>query len=66
MNDDIIRGRWSPLHGKLKPRWSRFADEDLRRMDGHRGYLAGTVPERYGIARDTADAQGAGFGRALR
>ena len=66
MNDDTVKGRGSPLHGKLTQPWGRLTDDDLRRMDGHREHLAGKVPERYGIAREKADAQFAEFERSLR
>ncbi|EQD26744.1 CsbD family protein [mine drainage metagenome] len=66
MNNDIIKGQWSQLHGKLKTQWSKLTDDDLGQKDGHREYLVGKVQERYGIAKDAADAQVAAFERSLR
>ncbi|EQD55170.1 CsbD family protein, partial [mine drainage metagenome] len=54
MNNDIIKGKWSQLHGQLKTQWSKLTDDDLGQMDGHREYLVGKVQERYGIAKDAA------------
>ncbi|MBU6403880.1 MAG: CsbD family protein [Pseudomonadota bacterium] len=66
MNNDIIKGKWSQLHGQLKTQWSKLTDDDLGQMDGHREYLVGIVQERYGIAKDAAAAQVAEFERTLR
>ncbi|EQD76613.1 CsbD family protein, partial [mine drainage metagenome] len=52
--------------GQLKTQWSKLTDDDLGQMDGHREYLVGKVQERYGIAKDAADAQVAEFERTLR
>ncbi len=66
MNNDITQGKWSQLHGKLKRQWGKFTDDDLSQMDGQREYLVGKVQERYGIAKDVADAQVAEFEQSLR
>jgi uncharacterized protein YjbJ (UPF0337 family) len=66
MNNDIIKGKWSQLHGKLKTQWSKLTDDDLGQMGGHREYLVGKMQERYGIVKDVADAQVAEFERSLR
>jgi uncharacterized protein YjbJ (UPF0337 family) len=66
MNDDIIKGKWSQLHGKLKTKWSKLTDDDVGQTDGHREYLVGKVQERYGIAKDVAAEQVAQFERSLR
>ncbi|HET7065608.1 MAG TPA: CsbD family protein [Rudaea sp.] len=65
MNQDIIKGKWSQIRGKLKEKWSKLTDDDLGRLEGHRDYLVGKVQERYGIARDQADEQVNEFERSL-
>ncbi len=65
MNNDIIKGKWAQLHGKLKEQWSKLTDDDVNQLDGHREYLVGRVQERYGIAKDKADAQVTAFERSL-
>lgn len=65
MNQDIIKGRWSQLQGKLKEKWGKLTDDDVNRLEGHRDYLVGKVQERYGIARDKADTQVKEFERSL-
>ena len=57
MNEDRIKGQWKQLQGKLKARWGKLTDDDLKVAEGSSGYLAGKLQERYGIARDEAMKQ---------
>ena len=57
MNDDRIKGQWKQLGGKLKSRWGKLTDDDLKIADGNAEYLVGRLQERYGIARDEARRQ---------
>ena len=66
MNEDIIKGKWSQLSGKLKEKWSKLTDDDVNQRAGHREYLIGRLQERYGIAKEKADVQVKEFERALR
>jgi len=65
MNQDIIKGKWSQLSGKLKEKWGKLTDDDVNQLDGHREYLVGKLQERYGIAKDKADTQVEEFERSL-
>jgi uncharacterized protein YjbJ (UPF0337 family) len=65
MNQDIIKGKWSQLSGKLKEKWGKLTDNDLQRADGTSEYLAGRLQERYGIARDEAKRQIREFEKTL-
>ena len=66
MNQDIIKGKWGQLSGKLKEKWSKLTDDDVGQADGHRDYLVGRLQERYGIAKEKAEVQVKEFERALR
>jgi uncharacterized protein YjbJ (UPF0337 family) len=57
MNDDKIKGQWKQLSGKLKAKWGKLTDDDLKTADGNSEYLEGRLQERYGIARDEAKKQ---------
>lgn len=65
MNEDKIKGQWKQLQGKLKTRWGKLTDDDLRVAEGNAQYLAGKLQERYGIARDEATRQIREFDRDL-
>jgi uncharacterized protein YjbJ (UPF0337 family) len=57
MNEDKIKGQWKQLAGKLKERWGKLTDDDLKIAHGNSEYLAGRIQERYGVARDEAQKQ---------
>ena len=57
MNDDKIKGQWKQLAGKLKSKWGKLTDDDLKIAEGNSEYLAGKIQERYGVARDEAHKQ---------
>lgn len=65
MNADRIKGKWKQITGRMKSEWGRLTDDDLSYVEGHRDYLVGKVQERYGIARDQAEAQVKRFEDAL-
>lgn len=57
MNWDRIKGNWHQLGGKLQTQWGKLTDDDLQVVAGHRDQLAGKIQERYGIAKEAAEAQ---------
>ena len=66
MNEDIIKGNWSQLSGRLKEKWGKLTDDDVTQSEGHREYLIGRLQERYGIAKEKAEVQIKEFERSLR
>lgn len=65
MNNDKIHGQWKQLSGKLKEKWGKLTDDDLKVAEGNSEYLAGKLQERYGIARDEAEKQIKEFHKGL-
>jgi uncharacterized protein YjbJ (UPF0337 family) len=65
MNDDKIKGQWKQVAGKVKAKWGKLTDDDLKVAEGNSEYLAGKVQERYGIARDEAHKQVKEFNSSL-
>ena len=65
MNDDRIKGQWKQLAGKLKAKWGKLTDDDLKVAEGNSEYLAGKIQERYGVAKDEAKRQIGEFDRTL-
>jgi uncharacterized protein YjbJ (UPF0337 family) len=65
MNEDRIAGQWKQLAGRIKEKWGKLTEDDLKRAEGTSEYLAGKIQERYGIARDVADKQVREFHRSL-
>ena len=65
MNQDTIKGQWKQLSGKIKEKWGKLTDDDLKEAEGSSEYLAGRLQERYGIARDEAEKHIKEFQRTL-
>jgi len=57
MNEDRIKGQWKQLAGKLKEKWGKLTDDDLKVAEGNSEYLSGKIQERYGVAQDEAKRQ---------
>ena len=57
MNLDRIEGNWKQAKGKAKEQWGKLTDDDFDVVAGRRDQLAGKIQERYGVARDEAEAQ---------
>jgi uncharacterized protein YjbJ (UPF0337 family) len=66
MIQDMIRSKWSSLGDRLQTKWNKLTDDDVRRTDGDRHYLAGRLQQRYGIAMEKARVEIKEFERALR
>jgi len=64
MNWDRIKGNWKQLKGQAKEQWGKLTDDDFDVIDGRREQLAGKIQERYGIAKDEAEAQVAKWERS--
>jgi uncharacterized protein YjbJ (UPF0337 family) len=65
MNTDRVAGQWKQLSGKIKEKWGKLTDDDLKVTEGGSEYLAGKIQERYGIAKDVAQKQVREFEKAL-
>ena len=62
MNNDTVKGNWKQLSGKLKEKWGKLTDDDLKAAEGNNEYLLGKLQEHYGIAKDKATASLKKFG----
>lgn len=54
MNEDRIKGQWKQLSGRVKARWGKLTNDDVRVEEGNAEYLIGKLQERYGLAKDVA------------
>ncbi len=57
MNWDRIEGNWKQIKGKVQEQWGKLTDDDLDVAAGKREQLAGSIQNRYGIAKDEAERQ---------
>lgn len=61
MNQDISKGNFKQIKGKLKEQWGKLTDDEIDQMEGKADILAGKLQERYGWERDEAERQAREF-----
>lgn len=54
MNNDILKGDWNQLKGKIKQQWGKLSDDDIERINGKSQELIGLLQERYGYSKEKA------------
>ncbi len=57
MNKDTFQGNWKMLKGKLKEKWGKLTDDDIKRIEGKREQLYGLLEQRYGLSREKCEKQ---------
>ena len=57
MNWDRIEGNWKQFKGKVKEKWGKLTDEDLRVLDGKRDQLVGVLQKRYGKSKEDLERE---------
>lgn len=65
MNEDIFKGNWKQLKGKVKKNWGELTNDDLDRIEGSREELVGRIQERYGKAKDEVEREVSDWERRL-
>lgn len=54
MNEDILKGQWKQLEGRVLGQWGKLTDSDLTMIKGDRDVLLGKIQEHYGRTREEA------------
>lgn len=57
MNWDTIQGEWKQIKGKVKEKWGKLTDDDLKVIGGKKDQLVGTLQKRYGYEKDRAEKE---------
>ncbi|HEY2406531.1 MAG TPA: CsbD family protein [Polyangiaceae bacterium] len=57
MSQDMIKGEWQQLKGKVRQWWGDLSEDDVARIDGSIDKLVGALRERYGYEKDRALAE---------
>ena len=55
MNKLQVKGDWNIAKGKLKQRWARLTDDDLKYEQGQETELVGRIQKRTGEAREAVE-----------
>ncbi len=54
VNEDILKGNWKQLKGKVQEQWGELTDDELDQIKGQRTQLEGKLQERYGYTKQEA------------
>lgn len=57
MNEDVLKGQWNQIKGRLKEKWGKLTDDELDQIAGRKDQLLGSLQKRYGFARDRAERE---------
>ena len=55
MNNLELKGNWNLAKGKLKQKWAKLTDDDLRYVEGKEDELIGRIQRRTGESRDAVE-----------
>ncbi len=55
MNTQIIKGNWDIAKGKLKQKYAKLTDNDLRLVDGKEDELIGRIEKATGERREVLE-----------
>ena len=57
MNEDIMKGKWLEINGRVKEKWGKLTDNDLCEIEGKGEKLLGLLQKKYGYIRDKAELE---------
>lgn len=66
MSDDVLKGDWAQIKGKIREQWGKLTQDDMESVGGKKDQLVGKLQERYGHAKDEATRQVDAFFHALK
>ncbi|KRT74963.1 MAG: CsbD family protein [Deltaproteobacteria bacterium CSP1-8] len=57
MNEDVLKGKWNEIKGRVKENWGKLTDDDLTAVEGKKEKLLGLLQQKYGYAKDKAEQE---------
>jgi uncharacterized protein YjbJ (UPF0337 family) len=55
MDENVLKGKWKQLRGKVQERWGELTNDELDQIQGERDQIVGLLQEKYGYARERAE-----------
>ena len=55
MTEDILKGKWKQLRGKVQEEWGELTDDEVDQIQGRRDQLVGKIQEKYGYTKEEAE-----------
>ncbi|MBN9378267.1 MAG: hypothetical protein BGO14_06335 [Chlamydiales bacterium 38-26] len=57
MNKEIFEGHWHELKGKIKEKWGKLTDDDMKKIDGKWENFLGSLEKSYGYKKDQVEKE---------
>ena len=57
MNEDILKGKWKEIKGRVKVQWGNLTDDDIAEVEGEQEKLVGILQKKYGYTKDKAEQE---------
>jgi uncharacterized protein YjbJ (UPF0337 family) len=57
MNEDILKGKWQEIKGRVTEKWGKLIDNDLCKIEGKGEKLLGLLQKKYGYIRDKGELE---------
>jgi uncharacterized protein YjbJ (UPF0337 family) len=57
MNEDILKGKWLEIQGRVKEKWGKLNNKDFVEIEGKGEKLLGLLQKRYGYIREKAEPE---------
>jgi uncharacterized protein YjbJ (UPF0337 family) len=55
MNENILKGKWLEIRGRVKEKWGKLTDNDFGEIEGRGEKLLGLLQKKYGYISDKAE-----------
>lgn len=49
---EMFKGRWTEMKGKVKERWGQLTDDEITETQGNLDQLAGKIQQKYGGTKE--------------
>ncbi len=56
MNEDIIKGKWKELQGRIQEQWGEITDDEFDKTEGQKDRLLGLLQSKYGYSKEKSEA----------
>jgi uncharacterized protein YjbJ (UPF0337 family) len=57
MDPKIFHDKWNVLQPKIKQKWSKFTDQDLKQINGEKTKFLTELQKKYGIDKSAAEQE---------
>lgn len=57
MNEDILKGKWREIRGRVKENWGKIIDNSIVETEGKGEKLLGLLQKRYGYIREKSEPE---------